>query len=66
MLSAADRGLGTCWIDLGSVIRDKNLSAEIGLPDDHVIVATIILGYPKAVPARPPRNEPVIHWVGPS
>jgi nitroreductase len=24
MLSAADRGLGTCWVDLGSVIRDPS------------------------------------------
>lgn len=60
MLSAADRGLGTCWIDLGSVIRDKEVRAEIGLSDDHVIGATLALGYPTAVPARPPRNEPVI------
>jgi nitroreductase len=65
MLSAADRGLGTCWIDLGSAIQDKNLRAEIGLGSDHVIGATLALGYPTAVPPRPPRNEPFIHWVGP-
>ena len=65
MLSAADRGLGTCWIDLGSVIRDKDVRAEIGLADDHVIGSTLALGYPTAIPARPPRNEPAIHWVGP-
>lgn len=64
MLSAANRGLGTCWIDLGAVIRDKDLRTEIGLADDYVISSTLILGYPVAVPARPPRNEPVIHWVG--
>jgi nitroreductase len=60
MLSAADRGLGTCWIELGSVIRDQSLCAAIGLPEDHKIVSTIILGYPVKIPGRPSRNEPKI------
>jgi nitroreductase len=60
MLSAADRGLGTCWIDLGSAVTSSGLRGEIGLPDDHAIVATLALGYPKRVPGRPPRNEPSI------
>ena len=60
MLSAADRGLGTCWVDLGSQIRDKILLGEIGLPDDHTIVATIILGYPVRIPDKTPREQPHI------
>jgi nitroreductase len=60
MLSAADRGLGTCWVDLGSAIRDKELRTEIGLPDDYAIVATIILGYPVKIPAKTPRDKPKI------
>jgi nitroreductase len=60
MLSAADRGLGTCWIDLGSAIASPGLKEEIGLPDDHQIVATLALGYPARVPQRPPRNEPSV------
>jgi nitroreductase len=60
MLSAADRGLGTCWIDLGSVVKDPDLRREIGLPDDYRIVATLILGYPEKIPPRPPRKEPVV------
>jgi nitroreductase len=60
MLSAADRGLGSCWVDLGSVIRDPDLKKEIGLPKDHVIVASIALGYPTRIPAMPPRNGPRI------
>lgn len=60
MLSAADRGLGTCWVDLGSVIRDPVMRKEIGLPKDHVIVASIALGYPVRIPATPPRSEPRI------
>ena len=60
MLSAAARGLGTCWVDLGSQIRDPKLLEEIGLTDDLDIVAPIIIGYPEAIPAIPPRNEPII------
>ena len=60
MFSAAGRGLGTCWIDLGSHIKDAALRKEIGLPEDHKIVATLIIGYPETVPGRPPRKEPRI------
>jgi len=60
MFSAAARGLGTCWVDLGSRIYDPKLLEEIGLSDDLAIVAPIIIGYPEAIPAIPPRNEPVI------
>jgi nitroreductase len=60
MLSAADRGLGTCWIDLGSHIKDKSLLGEIGIPENHRIISTLILGYPRSLPVRPPRNEPKI------
>lgn len=54
------RDLGTCWVDLGSRIYDSKLREEIGLTDDLAIVAPIIIGYPEAIPAIPPRNEPVI------
>jgi nitroreductase len=60
MLSAADRGLGTCWINLGSVIKDKALLKEIGLSDEYAIVATLILGYPVKIPAKTPRDKPKI------
>jgi nitroreductase len=60
MLSAADRGLGTCWIDLGSAIKDPVLKKDIGLSEDYQIVATLALGYPVRIPGMPPRNEPNI------
>jgi nitroreductase len=60
MFSAAARGLGTCWVDLGARIHDPKLREEVGLTDDLAIVAPIIIGYPKAIPAIPSRNEPVI------
>jgi nitroreductase len=60
MLAAADRGLGSCWVNLGSQIRDPRLVEEIGLPPDHTIVAPIIVGWPKAIPPAPGRKEPQI------
>jgi len=56
MFSAASRGLGTCWIALGS--RVKN--GDIGLSDDERIIAPIILGYPKRIPKPPERKAPHI------
>ncbi|MGC9323361.1 MAG: nitroreductase family protein [Desulfomonilia bacterium] len=60
MLSAASRGLGTCWVDLGSDIQSQELLAEIGLPEGHRIVAPLIVGYPKTIPDPPKRDAPKV------
>ena len=60
MFSAAQRGLGTCWVNLGAYIRDPKIKAEIGIPDNCRIVAPVIIGYPKAIPAPSERNTPNI------
>jgi len=60
MFAAADRGLGTCWIALGSNLRDPALNQEVGLPEDYAIVAPIVLGYPKLIPTPSPRNQDII------
>jgi len=60
MFSAASRGLGTCWVALGGKVTDPDLLEEIGLPEDHRIVAPIIVGYPKRIPAMPDRKPPRI------
>jgi nitroreductase len=60
MLGAAARGLGTCWVALGANIRDPKLRAELGISDNHRIVAPILLGYPKAIPAPTQRHAPEI------
>jgi nitroreductase len=62
MLSAASRGLGTCWIGLGGGIRDKAVLKELGLPQGHHLIAPIVVGYPKddKIPTMPERREPVI------
>ena len=60
MFSAADRGLGTCWVALGANVRDPKLRAELGITENSRIVAPIILGYPKAIPASSERHRPEV------
>lgn len=60
MLAAAARGLGTCWIGLGTNVRNQELMREIGIPKDCRIVAPIIVGYPKNIPEPSERSAPRI------
>lgn len=60
MFSAASRGMGTCWIALGAYIRDPQSKALLGIPDGCRIVAPIIIGYPKEIPAASERHAPQI------
>jgi nitroreductase len=60
MLAAAARGLGTCWIGLGTNVRNPELMREIGIPEDCRIVAPIIIGYPTSIPEPSVRNKPRI------
>jgi len=60
MFAAARDGLGTCWIGFGTLIRDPEIKKEIGLPDNYRIVAPLVLGYPKTIPAPLERKAPQI------
>jgi nitroreductase len=60
MFAATQRGLGTCWIGLAAHIRDSQIKAEMGIPEDCRIVAPVIIGYPQAIPAPSARKEPQI------
>ena len=60
MFLASERGLGTCWVGLGTSIESPDLLKLIGMPEDHQIVAPLIVGYPKSIPSPPERNEPQI------
>ena len=66
MMSAAARGLGTCWINMGADIQDPGMRAELGLDDALEVVAPIIVGYPKRIPSAPKRKPPeIIAHIGP-
>ena len=60
MFSATAKGLGTCWIGLGSHVLDDKLRSEIGLTDGLSIVAPIVIGYPEMIPDPTERNVPYI------
>jgi len=60
MFSACARGLGTCWIGLGRFIRDRELLDLIGMPENDLIVAPIIIGYLKNIPGVPDRMGPQV------
>ena len=60
MMAATSRGLGTCWVNLGTEIHDPEMINELGIPDDCTIVAPITLGYPEKIPPIPKRKEPEI------
>lgn len=60
MFSAASRGLGTCWIALGSNIRNSETLGLMGIPEGFRIVAPVILGYPASIPAASERHAPEI------
>ena len=62
--AAHSLGIGSCWIGGGSVIQQsEELMAEMKIPVNYKIVASIILGYPGTIPPAPQRREPVISWV---
>jgi nitroreductase len=60
MFSAAARGLGTCWVDLGSQVRSPEILKQIGLPEEFQIVAPIALGYPKSIPSTSERKAEIL------
>ena len=60
MFAASDKGLGTCWIGLGTHIKSTELLKSMGMPEDYKIAAPIIVGYPKIIPEIPERSDPRI------
>jgi len=58
MLSATSKGLGTCWVNFATEIHDPAMLRELGMREDHKIVAPLALGYPVKIPGIPHRKEP--------
>ena len=56
MMSAAAKGLGTCWINFAKELTNPALLEQIGVPENHKIIAPIIVGYPAIVPPPPKRK----------
>ncbi len=64
MLAAESLGLGTCWVKLGSMIRDNSKIVEaLELKEGETIFGPILLGYPKDQPKAPVKRDPAIKWI---
>jgi len=57
MFLACERGLGTCWVGLGTSIQDLEIRGQIGMPKDYRIVAPVVVGYPRNIPGKPETRE---------
>jgi nitroreductase len=62
VLAAADLGLGTCW--MGSMVRDAEIKALLGIPENLRVVAISPLGVPDEEPAPKERKslEEIVSW----
>ena len=60
MMSATSKGLGTCWVAFGTEVYDPQLIEELGIPENHKIIAPIAIGYPTKIPDILHRNDPLI------
>jgi nitroreductase len=64
MLAAHSLGLGSCWVALGSrVTGNKGVVETLGLSEGEKIFGPIVIGYPKDLPAPPPKKDPVVLWI---
>jgi len=63
-LTAYQEGLGSCFIGFGNFLnQDPKLLSEVGVPEDHELIAPLIFGYPAESPAAKPRSVQVLKWV---
>ncbi len=63
MLAAHNEGLGTCWIGFSRELLDSSeFKAEMGIPEEYVAAAPMILGYPAADSPAVPRKDPEIYY----
>jgi nitroreductase len=60
MLSATARGLGTVFVAQGAELKDPQMLAELGIPENYKIYAPIALGYPVQIPPMVERKDPKI------
>jgi len=64
MLMAHDVGLGTCWIGLSQgFLNTPEAKRELGIPEDFVVAAPIIVGWPDGeTPEKDREPVEVIFW----
>jgi nitroreductase len=63
-LEAYQLGLGSCFIGFANFLnQDPKLLAELGIPEDHDLLAPLIFGYPAESPAPKKHDVKVLRWI---
>jgi nitroreductase len=61
MLAAHELGLGSCFIGFGNFLNQApDALAEVGVPEDHELVAPLIFGHPAERPGGKPREARIL------
>lgn len=67
LLAAHSLGLGGCWVNALRAIDGepeiRGLLRGYGIPDSHLVVGMVVLGYPAEVPKGTRKRESVIHYI---
>ncbi len=64
MLAAFSLGLGSCWVQFGSLVTDnEEIRDAFELREDEKIFGPIVFGYPKDIPQPPEKRPPLIKWL---
>ena len=65
MLAAVGHGLGSCWVGLAqSWLQLPEGKAALGVDDDCVPVAPIVIGHPRGTTRPVARTPARVHWIG--
>jgi nitroreductase len=63
-LEAYQEGLGSCFIGFANFLnQDQRFLDEVGIPEDHELVAPLIFGYPSENPAPKRHEVKVLKWI---
>lgn len=64
MLAAFSLGLGSCWVQFGSLVTEnQEIATALDLKDEEKIFGPVVLGYPVSFPEPPEKKPPVIKWL---